>query len=110
MWPVGDLTVRKSEIVEFLETETVESATRAVGDSTEGVIAVWTERGTERERWREKILINKVLADEQWIGNIAYSLFTVKEKKVKEANLLEREREKKKKKKRAKTIWLFWLK
>lgn len=55
----------KPEIVEFLDTETMEFAIRAVEDSTEGVIAVWTERGTERERWREKILINKVLVDEQ---------------------------------------------
>lgn len=56
---VGDLTMWKPKIVEFLETETMELAIRVVGDSTEGVIAVWTER----ERWREEILINKVLAD-----------------------------------------------
>ncbi|KAG2298255.1 hypothetical protein Bca4012_009459 [Brassica carinata] len=32
---VGDLTVGKPEMVEFYETETVESAIRAIGESTE---------------------------------------------------------------------------
>ncbi|KAL9257612.1 CBS domain-containing protein [Drosera capensis] len=41
---VGDLTVAKPELVEFVETETVESAIRAIGDSTESGIPVW--------RWR----------------------------------------------------------
>lgn len=41
---VGDLTVGKPEMVEFLETETVESAIRAIGESTEGGIAVWKRR------------------------------------------------------------------
>ncbi|KAK4741638.1 hypothetical protein SAY87_025226 [Trapa incisa] len=38
---VGDLTVGKPELVEFLETDTVESAIRAIGESTEGGIPVW---------------------------------------------------------------------
>lgn len=41
---VGDLTLGKPEMVEFCETETVESAIRAIGESTEGGIAVWKKR------------------------------------------------------------------
>ncbi|XP_057515438.1 CBS domain-containing protein CBSX6 [Amaranthus tricolor] len=41
---VGDLTVAKPELVEFLETETVESAIKAIGESTEGGIPVWRRK------------------------------------------------------------------
>lgn len=41
---VGDLTVGKPEMIEFVETETVEAAIRAIGDSTEGGITVWKKR------------------------------------------------------------------
>ncbi|XP_010553857.1 PREDICTED: CBS domain-containing protein CBSX6-like [Tarenaya hassleriana] len=41
---VGDLTVGKPEMVEFYETETVESAIRAIGESTECGIPVWKKR------------------------------------------------------------------
>ncbi|GMH10361.1 hypothetical protein Nepgr_012202 [Nepenthes gracilis] len=41
---VGDLTVAKPELVEFVETETVESAIRAIGESTESGIPVWRRR------------------------------------------------------------------
>ncbi|KAK6911233.1 LOW QUALITY PROTEIN: hypothetical protein RJ641_023326 [Dillenia turbinata] len=41
---VGDLTVGKPELVEFSETETVESAIRAIGESTEGGIPIWRRR------------------------------------------------------------------
>ncbi|XP_065852095.1 CBS domain-containing protein CBSX6 [Euphorbia lathyris] len=41
---VGDLTVGKPEMVEFWETETVESAIRAIGESTECGIPVWKRR------------------------------------------------------------------
>ncbi|XP_050224742.1 CBS domain-containing protein CBSX6 [Mercurialis annua] len=41
---VGDLTVGKPEMVEFCETETVESAIRAIGESTECGIPVWKRR------------------------------------------------------------------
>ncbi|XP_021282363.1 CBS domain-containing protein CBSX6 [Herrania umbratica] len=41
---VGDLTVGKPELVEFSETETVESAIRAIGESTECGIPVWKRR------------------------------------------------------------------
>lgn len=44
---VGDLTVGKPEMVEFLDTETVESAIRAIGESTEGGIAVWKRRSQQ---------------------------------------------------------------
>lgn len=41
---VGDLTVGKPELVEFFDTETVEAAIRAIGESTEGGISVWRRR------------------------------------------------------------------
>lgn len=41
---VGDLTVGKPEMVEFLEVESVELAIRAIGESTEGGITVWKRR------------------------------------------------------------------
>lgn len=41
---VGDLTVGKPEMVEFCETETVDAAIRAIGESTEGGIPVWKRR------------------------------------------------------------------
>lgn len=41
---VADLTVGKPELTEFLETETVESAIRALESSTEGGIPVWRRR------------------------------------------------------------------
>ncbi|KAF6170044.1 hypothetical protein GIB67_042849 [Kingdonia uniflora] len=41
---IGDLTVGKPELVEFVETETVESAIKAIGDCTEGGIPVWRRR------------------------------------------------------------------
>ncbi|CAN8238171.1 unnamed protein product [Cochlearia groenlandica] len=41
---VGDLTVGKPEMVEFHDTETVESAIKAIGESTECGIPVWRKR------------------------------------------------------------------
>jgi len=41
---VGDLTVGKPDMVEFYETETVESAIRAIGESTECGIPVWKRK------------------------------------------------------------------
>lgn len=41
---VGDLTVGKPEMAEFFDTETVESAIRAIGESTECGIPVWKRR------------------------------------------------------------------
>lgn len=46
---VGDLTVGKPEMVEFVETETVESAIRAIGESTEGGIPVWKRRPSQHQ-------------------------------------------------------------
>ena len=43
---VGDLTVGKPEMVKFYETETVESAIRAIGESTECGIPVWRKRSS----------------------------------------------------------------
>ncbi|XP_055834391.1 CBS domain-containing protein CBSX6 [Solanum dulcamara] len=41
---VGDLTVGKPELVEFTDTQTVEAAIRAIGESTECGIPVWKTR------------------------------------------------------------------
>ncbi|KAF3614450.1 hypothetical protein FXO37_35938 [Capsicum annuum] len=41
---VGDLTVGKAELVEFTETQTVEAAIKAIGESTECGIPVWKTR------------------------------------------------------------------
>ncbi|KAK4763825.1 hypothetical protein SAY87_013263 [Trapa incisa] len=41
---VGDLTVGKPELVEFVETDTVESAIQAIGESTEGGIPIWKRK------------------------------------------------------------------
>lgn len=41
---VGDLTVGKPELVEFVETDTIELAIAAIGESTEGGIPVWKRR------------------------------------------------------------------
>ncbi|GFS46081.1 cystathionine beta-synthase (CBS) family protein [Actinidia rufa] len=41
---VGDLTVGKPELVEFVETETVKAAIRAIGESMEGGIPVWRKK------------------------------------------------------------------
>ncbi|KAL9257114.1 CBS domain-containing protein [Drosera capensis] len=56
---VGDLTVAKPELVEFVETETVESAIRAIGDSTESGIPVWRRKsiksiGVENAEMRQQ--------------------------------------------------------
>ncbi|KAL9429528.1 CBS domain-containing protein CBSX6 [Citrus sinensis] len=41
---VGDLTVGKPELAEFYETETVEAAIKAIGESTECGIPVWKKK------------------------------------------------------------------
>lgn len=41
---VGDLTVGKPEMAEFYETETVEAAIKAIGESTECGIPVWRKK------------------------------------------------------------------
>ncbi|XP_057961300.1 CBS domain-containing protein CBSX6 [Malania oleifera] len=55
---VGDLTVGKPELIEFLESETVDSAIRAISESTEGGIAVWRRRsqvgGIENAEMRQQ--------------------------------------------------------
>ncbi|RDY07253.1 CBS domain-containing protein CBSX6, partial [Mucuna pruriens] len=54
---VGDLTVGKPELVEFQESETVESAIRAIGESPEGSIPVWRKRshvGIENSDMRQQ--------------------------------------------------------
>ncbi|KAM5561868.1 hypothetical protein ABKV19_022455 [Rosa sericea] len=54
---VADLTVGKPELVEFCETETVEAAIKAIGDSTECGIPVWkrkTHAGIENTEMRQQ--------------------------------------------------------
>ncbi|XP_047311547.1 CBS domain-containing protein CBSX6 [Impatiens glandulifera] len=41
---IGDLTLGKPELEEFTETETVEAAIRAIGESMEGEIPVWKKK------------------------------------------------------------------
>ncbi|KAK4487964.1 hypothetical protein RD792_003702 [Penstemon davidsonii] len=47
---VGDLTVGKPELSEFVETETVEAAIRAIGNSSEGGIPIWKKRSQNSVR------------------------------------------------------------
>lgn len=41
---VGDLTVGKPEMAEFYETETIETAIRVIGESTECGIPIWKRK------------------------------------------------------------------
>ncbi|KAA0047732.1 CBS domain-containing protein CBSX6 [Cucumis melo var. makuwa] len=41
---VGDLTVGKPEMTEFYETETIETAIRVIGESTECGIPIWKRK------------------------------------------------------------------
>ncbi|GAB2277196.1 CBS domain-containing protein cbsx6 [Dionaea muscipula] len=59
---VGDLTVAKPELVEFLETETVESAIRAIGGSTESGIPVW------RRRSPKVVVENSEMRQQRFLG------------------------------------------
>lgn len=44
---VGDLTLGKPDLVEFYDTETLEAAIKAIGEQSEGAIAVWRKRGAQ---------------------------------------------------------------
>ncbi|XP_027089268.1 CBS domain-containing protein CBSX6 [Coffea arabica] len=59
---VGDLTVGKPELVEFAETETVEAAIRAIGESTEGGIAVWKKRS------QKNVIENAEMRQQRFVG------------------------------------------
>ncbi|XP_059628678.1 CBS domain-containing protein CBSX6 [Cornus florida] len=59
---VGDLTVGKPELVEFAETETVEAAIRAIGESTEGGIPIW------RKRSNKGVLENAEMRQQRFVG------------------------------------------
>uniref|UniRef100_A0A5B7ALH5 Putative CBS domain-containing protein CBSX6 n=1 Tax=Davidia involucrata TaxID=16924 RepID=A0A5B7ALH5_DAVIN len=59
---VGDLTVGKPELVEFAETETVEAAIRAIGESTEGGIPVW------RKRSQKSVFENAEMMQHRFLG------------------------------------------
>lgn len=58
---VGDLTVGKPELVEFTETETVEAAIKAIGESTEGGIAVWKQK-------KRSVVENADLRQKRFVG------------------------------------------
>lgn len=58
---VGDLTVGKPELVEFSDTETVEAAIKAIGESTEGGIAVWKQR-------KRSVIENADLRQNRFVG------------------------------------------
>lgn len=45
---VGDLTVGKPILAEFFDTEPVDSAIRAIAESTEGGIPVWKRRPAQK--------------------------------------------------------------
>ncbi|GAB4855847.1 CBS domain-containing protein cbsx6 [Ancistrocladus abbreviatus] len=59
---VGDLTVAKPELVEFAETETVESAIRAIGESAESGIPVW------RRRSQKGMIENSEMRQQRFVG------------------------------------------
>lgn len=59
---VGDLTVGKPELVEFWETETVESAIKAIGESTEGSIPVWKKKA------HSDIVENSEMRQQRFVG------------------------------------------
>lgn len=53
---IGDLTVGKPEVVEFLDSETVESAIRAIGECAEGAITVWRRSDGEARPKAERFV------------------------------------------------------
>lgn len=59
---VGDLTVGKPELVEFAETETVEAAIRAIGESSEGGIPVWNKRS------QKSVIENAEMRQQRFVG------------------------------------------
>ncbi|KAJ8753011.1 hypothetical protein K2173_008798 [Erythroxylum novogranatense] len=59
---VGDLTVGKPEMKEFFENETIESAIRAIGESTECGIPVWKRRS------HVGVLENSEMRQQRFIG------------------------------------------
>ncbi|KAA8533435.1 hypothetical protein F0562_031131 [Nyssa sinensis] len=59
---VGDLTVGKPELVEFSETETVEAAVRAIGESTEGGIPIW------RKTSQKSVFENADMRQQRFLG------------------------------------------
>ncbi|KAF8393941.1 hypothetical protein HHK36_020143 [Tetracentron sinense] len=61
---VGDLTVGKPELVEFLENESVESAIRAIGECTEGGIPVW------RRKQQKTTVENGEMKQQRFVGII----------------------------------------
>ncbi|CAI9090912.1 OLC1v1025800C1 [Oldenlandia corymbosa var. corymbosa] len=59
---VGDLTVGKPELVEFAETDTVEAAIQAIGESTEGGITVWKKRSPK------SVMENAEMRQQRFVG------------------------------------------
>ncbi|XAR64886.1 hypothetical protein NMG60_11008774 [Bertholletia excelsa] len=61
---VGDLTVGKPDLVEFAETETVEAAIRAMGESMEGGIPVWRKRSPDKM----SVIENAEMRQQRFLG------------------------------------------
>lgn len=59
---VGDLTVGKPELSEFSETETVETAIRAIGESSEGGIPVWKKSS------QKTVMENASIRQQRFVG------------------------------------------
>lgn len=59
---VGDLTVGKPELVEFSETQTVEAAIKAIGESTECGIPVWKIRS------QKSVIENSEMRAKRFVG------------------------------------------
>ncbi|OIW01138.1 hypothetical protein TanjilG_25246 [Lupinus angustifolius] len=59
---IGDLTVGKPELVEFHDSETVESAIQAIGESPEGSIPIW------KKKTQVGVIENSDLRQQRFVG------------------------------------------
>eukprot|EP00262_Sarcandra_glabra_P017975 TRINITY_DN6320_c0_g1_i1.p1 TRINITY_DN6320_c0_g1~~TRINITY_DN6320_c0_g1_i1.p1 ORF type:complete len:406 (+),score=63.03 TRINITY_DN6320_c0_g1_i1:309-1526(+) len=60
---VGDLTVGKPELTEFHDTETIESAIRAIGDCAEGGLPVWKKKVHQKS-----VIENSEMRQQRFVG------------------------------------------
>ncbi|XP_073125064.1 CBS domain-containing protein CBSX6 [Henckelia pumila] len=59
---VGDLTVGKPELCEFADTETLEAAMGAIGESSEGGILVWKKKS------QKSVMENAEIRQQRFVG------------------------------------------
>lgn len=59
---VGDLTVGKPELCEFADTETLEAAIGAIGESSEGGILVWKKKS------QKSVMENAEMRQQRFVG------------------------------------------